>query len=41
MSLEPEITELWERTQSADVDPTEMARAEDLSVLCEFLDALE
>jgi 2,3,4,5-tetrahydropyridine-2-carboxylate N-succinyltransferase len=41
MGLESDVTEIWERTQSADADPAEVADAEDLSVLGEFLDALE
>ncbi len=41
MSLESEVTALWERRQSADTDPAERTDAEDLSVLGEFLDALE
>ncbi|ERH09392.1 MAG: 2,3,4,5-tetrahydropyridine-2,6-dicarboxylate N-succinyltransferase [halophilic archaeon J07HX64] len=41
MSLESDITGIWERTQSVDADPAEMASTEDLSVLGEFLDALE
>jgi 2,3,4,5-tetrahydropyridine-2-carboxylate N-succinyltransferase len=41
MSLESEIDDLWERIQSAEADPQTLSRAEDLSVLGDFLDALE
>ena len=42
MSLESEIEELWERTQTAEgSDPEALTRAEDLSLLGDFLDALE
>jgi 2,3,4,5-tetrahydropyridine-2-carboxylate N-succinyltransferase len=41
MSLESEIDDIWERTRSAEGDPGAQNSAEDLSVLGDFLDALE
>jgi len=41
VSLESEVTDIWEYTQSVDADPTAVTGAEELSVLGEFLDALE